>query len=144
MPVTNGILFICTGNFYRSRFAEAVFNYHAEQQRLPWTALSRGLAVHLTEGYLSSFAAEALLDRQINLRYTGRERVQLSEDDLLKADRSIAMDRIEHHPMMQDQFPAWADRIDYWDVPDIPRRPFKDALREIEQNVIRLLHEVSA
>ena len=145
MPVNHRrILFICTGNFYRSRFAEAVFNYHAEQQRLPWTALSRGLAIHLTEGYLSSFAAEALLDRQIDLRYTRRERVQLSEGDLLKADRSIAMDRTEHLPMMRNQFPAWADRIYYWDVPDLPRRPFKDALREIEQNVIRLLQEVSA
>ncbi|MBV8176440.1 MAG: low molecular weight phosphatase family protein [Verrucomicrobia bacterium] len=138
------ILFICTGNFYRSRFAEAVFNYHAERQQIPWTAMSRGLAIHLTEGYLSSFAAEALLERQIDLRYTGRQRVQLLEDDLLKSDRSIAMDRAEHLPMMQNQFPAWVDRIGYWDVPDIPHRPFKEALREIEQNIIRLLQEVSA
>jgi protein-tyrosine phosphatase len=143
MPVNHRILFICTGNFYRSRFAEAVFNYRAERQQLPWTALSRGLAIHLTEGHLSSLAAEALLDRRIDLRYTGRERVQLSEDDLLRADRSIAMDRTEHLPMMQNQFPGWAGRIDYWDVPDIPHRPFKDALQEIEQNVIRLLREVS-
>ena len=106
--------------------------------------MSRGLAIHLTEGYLSSVAASALLGRQIDLRYTGRERVQLSEDDFLRADRSIAMDRTEHLPMMQSQFPAWAGRIDYWDVPDIPHCPSEDALREIEQNVIRLLQEVSA
>ena len=35
------------------------------------------------------------------------------------------MDRSEHFPMMQNQFPAWADKIDYWDVSDIPYRSFE-------------------
>jgi len=143
IPVNHRILFICTGNFYRSRFAEAVFNHRAEQQQLRWAAFSRGLAVHFAEGYLSSFAAEALLARQIDLRHTGRERVQLFEDDLLKADRRIAMDRTEHFPMMQNQFSAWADKIEYWDVPDLPYRSFKDALPEIEHKIIQLLREVA-
>ena len=42
----NLLLFICTGNYYRSRFAEAVFNHHAKQRGLPWRAFSRGLAIH--------------------------------------------------------------------------------------------------
>jgi protein-tyrosine phosphatase len=141
--VNHRILFICTGNFYRSRFAEAVFNHHAEQQQLAWAAFSRGLAVHLAEGYLSSFAAEALLARKIDLRHTGRERVQLSEDDLLKADRWIAMDRTEHFPMMQNQFSLWATKIEYWDVPDLPYRPFEDALVEIEHKIIQILQEIA-
>jgi len=143
MRVNHRILFICTGNFYRSRFAEAVFNHLAEQRQLPWAAFSRGLAVQLAEGYLSSFAAEALLARQIDLRHTGRQRVQLSEDDLLNADRRIAMDRTEHFPMMQNQFSAWADKIEYWDVPDLPYRSFEDALSEIEHKTIQLLQDVS-
>ena len=141
--MNNRILFICTGNYYRSRFAEAVFNHRAEQKRLPWAAFSRGLAVHLAEGYISSFAAEGLLARQIDLRHTGLQRVQLSEDDLLKADRRIAMDRTEHFPMMQNQFAAWADKIEYWDVPDLPYRSFEEALPEIEQRIIQLLQEVA-
>jgi protein-tyrosine phosphatase len=143
MRVNHRILFICTGNFYRSRFAEAVFNYRAEQMLLPWVAFSRGLAVHLAEGFLSTFAADALLARHIDLRHTGRQRIQLSEDDLLRADRRIAMDRTEHFPMMQDQFSAWADQIEYWDVPDIPYRSCDDALPEIEQKIIQLLQEVA-
>jgi protein-tyrosine phosphatase len=141
--VNHRILFICTGNFYRSRFAEAVFNHRAEQRQLPWAAFSRGLAVHLAEGYLSSFAADGLLARQIDLRHTGRQRVQLSEDDFLKADRWIAMDRTEHFPMMQNQFSAWADKIEYWDVPDLPYRSFKDALVEIEHKTIQVLQEIA-
>jgi protein-tyrosine phosphatase len=137
------VLFICTGNYYRSRFAEAVFNYHAEQRQMPWTAFSRGLAVHLVEGDLSTFTAEALNTRQIELRHTGAGRAQLSEKDLLESNYRIAMDRSEHFRMMLNQFPVWADQIDYWDVSDLPYRSSIDALPEIELNVIQLLETVS-
>jgi len=116
------VLFICTGNFYRSRFAEAVFNHHAEMRQIPWKAFSRGLAVHLVEGHLSEFTSEALNTRKIELRHTGSGRIQLSAEDLLQSNYRIAMDRSEHLQMMLSQFPAWADQIDYWDVSDIPFR----------------------
>jgi len=137
------VLFICTGNFYRSRFAEAVFNYHAEQRQIPWTAFSRGLAIHLAAGYLSSHTTDALSTRQIELRHTGPARIRLSEDDLLQSNYRIAMDRSEHLQMMHVQFPAWADQIDYWDVSDIPFRSSADALPEIELRVMELLDKVS-
>ena len=143
MSAHQRVLFICTGNFYRSRFAEAVFNYHAEKRQIPWTAFSRGLAVHLVEGHLSAYTIEALHTRQIELRHTGAGRIQLSEDDLLKADHRIAMDRSEHFQMMMNKFPAWADQIDYWDVSDIPFRSSIDALPEIELKVVQLLEKVS-
>jgi protein-tyrosine phosphatase len=137
------VLFICTGNYYRSRFAEAIFNFHAEQRQIPWTAFSRGLAVHLAEGYLSTFTTEALSIRQIGLRHTGPGRIQLSEEDLLRSNCCIAMDRSEHFRMMLTQFPVWADQIDYWDVSDLPFRSSSDALPEIELRVVQLLEKVS-
>ena len=39
------ILFLCTGNHYRSRFAEILFNFVAGRMGLPWKAFSRGLAL---------------------------------------------------------------------------------------------------
>jgi protein-tyrosine phosphatase len=39
------VLFLCTGNYYRSRFAEELFNHEAERASLPWIAQSRGLAL---------------------------------------------------------------------------------------------------
>src|SRR5690348_2797958 len=39
------VLFLCTGNYYRSRFAEILFNSVAERMGLPWKALSKGLAL---------------------------------------------------------------------------------------------------
>jgi protein-tyrosine phosphatase len=137
------VLFICTGNFYRSRFAEAIFNYHAEQRQIPWIAFSRGLAIHLAEGYLSTHTTEALNTRKIELRHTGPARIRLCEEDLLQSNYCIAMDRSEHLQMMLNQFPTWANQIDYWDVSDIPYRSSTDALPEIELRVMQLLDKVS-
>ena len=39
------VLFLCTGNYYRSRYAEALFNSVAGKMSLPWRASSRGLAL---------------------------------------------------------------------------------------------------
>ncbi|HEX3600375.1 MAG TPA: hypothetical protein VHU84_09555, partial [Lacipirellulaceae bacterium] len=39
------VLFLCTGNYYRSRFAEIYFNWLAQQRGLAWSAESRGLAL---------------------------------------------------------------------------------------------------
>src|SRR4051794_7034527 len=39
------VLFLCTGNYYRSRFAEILFNSVAGKMGLPWQASSRGLAL---------------------------------------------------------------------------------------------------
>ncbi|MFX7063749.1 hypothetical protein ABTH87_19020, partial [Acinetobacter baumannii] len=38
------ILFLCTGNYYRSRYAEEIFNHAARRKGLRWRAFSRGAA----------------------------------------------------------------------------------------------------
>ena len=38
------LLFLCTGNYYRSRYAEELFNHRAAPAGLNWRAQSRGLA----------------------------------------------------------------------------------------------------
>jgi protein-tyrosine phosphatase len=141
--VTKTVLFICTGNFYRSRFAEAVFNYHASQLPLPWKAISRGLAIHWATGPLSPFTAGALFSRRIPLHHTAPNRMQLTENDLKAADLRILMDRTEHFAMMVEQFPLWTDRVEYWEVPDLPINQPEVALPAIEGKVLALLDRLS-
>jgi protein-tyrosine phosphatase len=134
------LLFVCTGNYYRSRFAEAFFNHHAEARGLTWQAFSPGLGIHaVPEGDLSEFTREALAVRAIDLRHTGRTRVQLSGDDLDRADAIIALDENEHRAMVMRQFPGWEKRMTFWSVQDLPWTQPVDALLSIEELVLWLL-----
>ncbi len=115
------VVFICTGNFYRSRFSEYLFNGLAEERGLKWRATSRGLktwTVGTQEGPMSDLAAYRLTAMGVPFDRTRFPR-QLSRRDLEQAEIVIAMKKKEHHAMMQDQFPDWADRIAYWHIDDI-------------------------
>jgi protein-tyrosine phosphatase len=136
------VLFICTGNFYRSRFAEAVFNHLAEARGLGWWAFSRGLAIHWAEGYISEHTRQALAVRGIELRHTGPGRVQLSTADLQSADLIIALKDEEHRPMLTNLFPDWTSKVVFWDVSDLPHSP-DVALPAIEKQVRKLVDELA-
>jgi protein-tyrosine phosphatase len=141
--VTKRLLFICTGNFYRSRFAEAVFNFNAEKRKMDWRAVSRGLAIHWAEGVLSPYVGAALMVKKIPLRYTGTDRSQLTRADLEKADRCIALDRSEHFPMLGEQFPEWQNKVEYWEISDLPLTQPDIALPAIEAKVLNLLTQLA-
>src|SRR5438046_4510439 len=54
------VLFLCTGNYYRSRFAEVLFNSVAAKMGLPWRASSRGLALERGVNNVGPMAASAI------------------------------------------------------------------------------------
>src|SRR4051812_22380778 len=61
------VLFLCTGNYYRSRFAEIYFNWLARQQDIGWSADSRGLALDgCNYGPISRHTLNCLTERGIN------------------------------------------------------------------------------
>jgi len=140
------VLFICTGNYYRSRFAEGLFNHLAEQRGLAWWAYSRGLNINwiIDNSQISPFTKVALTERKIDFRHTGSRRMPLSSMDLSSADRIIALKRDEHFPMLEHQFPGWELRVDYWAVHDVDLATPEIALAEIEAHVTHLLDELSA
>lgn len=141
---TRRLLFICTGNYYRSRFAEGLFNHMAEQRQLPWWAYSRGLNINwiIDNSHISPFTEEALITRKIELRHTGHRRMPLSSMDLQGADRVIALKREEHFPMLEHQFPGWESRVEYWTVHDLDVSTPEVALSEIETLVARLIDDL--
>jgi protein-tyrosine phosphatase len=79
------VLFLCTGNYYRSRFAEELFNHEAERAGLNWIAQSRGIALERgthNVGPISPFALHALREMKITARAADRFPQQCAIDDL--------------------------------------------------------------
>ncbi len=139
------VLFICTGNYYRSRFAEAVFNYTAEQRGLDWRAFSRGLSTHLVAGTgdLSLHTRFALQARGIPLRHTGMRPTALTADDLTSAAITIALKEAEHRALLRAQFPEWENHVEYWHIHDLDAGQPDESVPEIERCVLDLLDRVA-
>jgi len=136
------ILFLCTGNYYRSRFAEHLFNALAEAHQVSWHAESRGLAIEYgvnNVGAISRHARLGLSERGIILSAHERFPLQVLETDFARADKIVALDESEHRPLMQQRFPAWTERIEYWEIHDVELVFPKVALQQIEQQVKRLI-----
>jgi protein-tyrosine phosphatase len=143
MPMRE-VLFLCTGNYYRSRYAEALFNHEAARRGLPWRAFSRGLATHLAPpGGLSPHTTRRLQDRAIPAAHTGPDPVQVSEADLERAARIVALKETEHRPLLALLHPAWENRVEYWEISDLDSAVPEDALAAIEAHVTALLNELA-
>ena len=143
--MTHKILFVCTGNYYRSRFAELLFNACASRLGLPWKAVSRGIAAEL--GGMNIGPISPLVLRKLKLlgippETKPRTPLQLNEIDLEEADLVIALNAAEHRPLMRRRFPEWVDRIEYWDIPDLHLMGAEDALSGIENNVTAFVEEL--
>ena len=113
------ILFLCTGNYYRSRFSEYLFNYLASKKGIKWQADSRGLNVNPQSGNVGSISLEVIkalegLDIQLD-SVSLREPMQVKQTDLENATQIIAVDEVAHRPLMQSKFPEWVDKIEPMD-----------------------------
>jgi predicted translation initiation factor SUI1 len=132
------VLFLCTGNYYRSRFAEALFNSVAGKMDLPWRASSRGLALERGVHNVGPMAVSAIKALEAMGVCAGdacaRAPAQVREEDFATADRVVALKRDEHLPLLQERFPAWAGKVESWHVDDAP-----GVLGLIEQEVMGLI-----
>jgi protein-tyrosine phosphatase len=144
---TKTVLFLCTGNYYRSRFAEELFNHLAAGAGLEWYAVSRGIALELglhNIGPMSPHARRGLEGQGITVQGSGRFPAPLIKEELEMADRVIALKEAEHRPLLLARFPGWAERVEYWQIDDLEDTPPGQALPEMEVNVRRLVQRLSA
>ncbi len=144
MSVQHTLLFLCTGNYYRSRYAEMLFNA-TKPTTFNWHAVSRGFDPSpFNPGPIANVVMERLqanghpISTGADLPHPKR----LAEADLHNAARIIALDAHEHPPYVRHWFPAWGDRIEYWHVADLDRVGAGEALSLIESNVEVLIREL--
>ena len=68
------LLFLCTGNYYRSRLAEELFNHRAQHAGLSWIAQSRALAIESGISNVGSLAPLAVTLEERGLAARGANR----------------------------------------------------------------------
>jgi protein-tyrosine-phosphatase len=135
------VLFLCTGNYYRSRFAEILFNSMADKMGLPWRAESKGLALERGINNIGSLAVAAVKALELmGVRATdavARFPTQVTKEDLETADRIVALKQAEHLTLLQERFPDWTEKVEFWHVDDAP-----GVLGLIEQEVMGLVNRL--
>ncbi len=140
------VLFLCTGNYYRSRHAEIVFNHHATVTGLGWRATSRGLALELGVNNVGPMA-RATIARLTTLKIPHATYLRLpapaTDTDLAAADLIVALKEAEHRPLLTERHPKWVERVHFWHVHDVDFATPDVALPQIEDAVLELIRRLS-
>lgn len=139
MPKANSktVLFLCTGNHSRSRFAEILFNSVAARMSLAWRAASRGLALERgvnNVGPMNAAAVKAL--ESMSIRATDeakRAPLAVETGDFEAAHWIVGLKEDEHRALLQERFPDRVEQVEFWQVDDSP-----EAWGEIEREVMDL------
>ncbi len=136
------VLFLCSGNYYRSRFAELLFNHLAEAEGLAYRADSAGLwpECHThNPGPMSPHTIAALSERGVRLPAVLRAPRDVQPLDIQHSTLTVALKEAEHRPLDMSRFPALLERVEFWHVDDVGDAPPSDALPMIERLVRELV-----
>jgi protein-tyrosine phosphatase len=137
------VLFICSGNYYRSRFAEAYLEHVAAQKQLRVVVSSRGTALVEHSHLVSPLVTAELERRGIPASLIDGPPVQLTEADLKNADVIVGLNKPEHEPAMKAKFPTFdLSKAVFWDVPDVGELPSPDAFARIARYVDALARDI--
>jgi protein-tyrosine phosphatase len=140
------VLFLCSGNYYRSRFAEELFNHLAASAGLAYRADSAGLWPNCQShnaGAMSTHTISGLRERGVPLPAVLRLPRDVTEHDLHGAQLAIALKESEHRPVVESRFPGWLERVEFWHVDDVGDSPPSVALPQIERAVRELVERLS-
>jgi protein-tyrosine phosphatase len=137
--MTSTVLFVCTGNYYRSRYAEILFNA-TRPAELDWIAESRGFTPSaINPGPIAQATVARLREHGIDSPTFSRMPLRLFEQDLRSATRVIALDEREHRGYVEDLFPDWRTTFEFWNVADLDFIKADEALSRIDTDVANLI-----
>lgn len=142
---TRCVLFLCSGNYYRSRHAEIYFNWLAARRQARWRAVSRGLAIwDGNVGPVSAHTAARVAELAIGVNPGERSPRAVADEDFAAADVVVAVKGAEHRAMIAAAFPARFDAVEFWEIHDLDCAAPQVALPELERHVEQLLDRLTA
>ena len=138
------VLFLCTGNYYRSRYAEILFNWLAQKQGLAWKADSRGLDPDpRNPGPMSRDTMTALRKMGVPFDSYLRFPQLVTDSDFDAAHHVVAVKEAEHRPIIQRNFPKWLERVEFWHVHDLDCCGPEEAIPHLDREVASLVKRLA-
>ncbi|WP_261341845.1 arsenate reductase/protein-tyrosine-phosphatase family protein [Mucisphaera calidilacus] len=140
------MLFLCTGNYYRSRFSEQWFNHLSSERGLAVRANSRALGLDEDPYFSYPTIAVRTLEKLESLGLEpdpARLPLQVVEEELASAALVVAIKEAEHRQRLAAKFPGWEERVRYWHVHDLDGATPEEALGELEVLVGELVDEMA-
>ena len=128
------IHFVCTGNVYRSRLAEAYLN----SKQLPnIEADSSGIFANENYEFHGPiyWSAMRLIDRKHLAPFMSRMSTQTTLDLLHSADLIIFL-KGNHHEFSKNELGFIKENYEIWDIPDLDDEPNYDILSD--ENILRI------
>jgi protein-tyrosine phosphatase len=137
------VLFVCSGNYYRSRYAEYIFNHRVQKYNGIYSAESRGIGVFKcnNEGPISKFTIEALVKKNIPCA-NPRMPIQISEKDIQIADLVIGLKKTEHYHYLLENYKSYSEKFRFWEVHDLDFATPEEAFAVIDQLVDQIFAEL--
>ena len=137
------VLFVCTWNIHRSRFAEEVFNYLTKKSNSKHQAFFAGFKVgnynFRTIYYLALNNLKKL--NIVPLRPNDFSK-HIDDVDHSKYDRIICMDEVEHRPMVLANPSLQNVLFEYWNIIDESKVKSEISLPKCYQKVESLLRDI--
>jgi protein-tyrosine phosphatase len=138
------LLFLCTGNYYRSRLAEEIFNFHTTRDNIAACAVSRGLGNQWPNpnnpGPISKKAKQFLLALGIKTSSPDRMPLPCLEEDLNQASQVICLSKREHKAMFKAKFPHYPiENITFWEIGDVGVQGVQEAMTQIYEQTRSLM-----
>jgi protein-tyrosine-phosphatase len=123
------IHFICTGNIYRSRLAEA---YCAFKGVPGLSVSSSGIGTKLNRGIpIASYAVRVLSER--GLEHFAASSWQQTTAALVRASDVLVFMEREHYSFCEDWLDPVRQWVEIWDIPDVRQVDAAQIMTEVEQ-----------
>ena len=139
------VLFVCTANIHRSRFAEEVFNHLAKKSNSVHEAFSAGLRVgDYSFRTIYYPALDNLKKFNITPLRPNADSTHIDDVELHEYSRIICMDEGEHKPMILANSKLQNDLFEYWDIIDEPKMKSEISLPKCYRKVESLFKDLEA
>ncbi len=135
----NKVLFIGTGDKFRSKFSAIYFNARCEEKGLKMQAFSAGFTVDSMKDRIDESVLEYLAFMGIIVEEDDLRSNKLNEIYLNNCSKIICMDMEEHLTFLRQKYPLFVRHATYWHYPNDKMKSAWTTLPLIKKEIDHLI-----